>query len=568
MRAVLPPDSGDPLLLSDCMAEPETDIGNGRRLRLRHGGRILHVARVGWFGFDGRHWKEDEDGSVVRPLAQETAEMIALEGDAMTATDEEADALKERARAIRERREMGRPVKDWPAEKHQRYIDLEAVIEAGDEAQKAVQGRRSARHRFAKSSAGTSKINNMLTEAAPHVACMVNDLNRDPLAFNTESGTLRFACDGAPEKVARVRMDVHDPADRIAKLALVPFDPEAFAKASGPRGMDLAQEAPVFDRFLKTIQPNAETRAFLQRFFGYCLTGSTSEQCLLFFYGAGRNGKSTLVDLVCEIMGNYAITLSIDSFAGDSRRGGGEATPDLARLPGARLVAASEPEMGVKLKDALIKTLTGGEPIAVRRLHQDFIEVHPHFKIVLSGNHKPRIDDTSDGIWRRVILVPFDIQIPADQVDKGLPAKLRAESAAIFRWMVEGCLLWLEGGLQVPDSVTRATQDYREESDPIGAFIRSGCVVTGLEADTATPQELARGYEAWAKREGAAEFHPNTLNRRLPDYTRRSWQTPDGQMKPFWKAKSGTTVYRGIRVKPEWLAKPADTYPDGYGGRE
>ncbi|MBX8803469.1 hypothetical protein HBA92_22455, partial [Ochrobactrum sp. MR28] len=114
--------------------------------------------------------------------------------------------------------------------------------------------------------------------------------------------------------------------------------------------------------------------------------------CLVFFYGAGRNGKSTFVDLICEILGDYAVTLSIDSFAGESKRGGSEATPDLARLPGARLVAASEPEMGVKLKDALIKTLTGGEKIAVRRLHQDFIELVPQFKIILSGNHKPRID--------------------------------------------------------------------------------------------------------------------------------------------------------------------------------
>ncbi|MCF7673521.1 hypothetical protein KQ944_17945 [Bacillus subtilis] len=545
-------------ILAECCQEPETDIGNGRRFLNRYGNKVIHVARVGWHGFDGTRWKEDEDGSVVRPLAQITAEMIADEATLLTATEEEEQTI-EAARAARiERKAMGPAKKDWDAEKLARWMDLENVIEDGEEAKKKVNGRKSSRHRHAKSTAGTSKLNNMMTEAAPHVAKMVGDLNGDLYAVNCKNGTLRFYRNlvATPENPTpsygdwMVRLDPHRPSDFISKLA--PYDWKARAGA------------PEFDAFLKRIQPDIDIRKFLQRFCGYALLGLTIEQCLVFFYGAGRNGKSTFVDLICEILGDYAVTLSIDSFAGESKRGGSEATPDLARLPGARLVAASEPEMGVKLKDALIKTLTGGEKIAVRRLHQDFIELVPQFKIILSGNHKPRIDDTSDGIWRRVNLVPWEVQIPLSDVDRDLPSKLRAEAAGVFAWMVEGALAYLNEGLNTPEKIRNATNEYREDSDPIGAFVRAACIVTGDEHDISSPGDLFIGYSNFASREGAPEFKQGTFARRFPDYARMSWKAPDGNMRQFWKAKSGTTVYKGVRVKDEFVT-PSGATGDSYG---
>lgn len=547
-------------ILQECALEPETDIGNARRFLARYGDRVIHVARVGWHGYDGTRWKEDEDGSVVRPLAQKTAELISDEATLLTATAEE-DKLIEAGRAARvERKKMGLPKKDWDEEKLARYVQLENQIEEGEDASKKVSGRKSSRHRHAKSTAGTSKLNNMLTEASPHVAKMVGDLNRDLYAVNCKSGTLRFVRveneDSDPEDPTftwSVRVDPHRPSDLVSKLA-----PYRWVKGA---------EAVEFDKFLKRVQPDHDIRAFLKRFVGYCLLGITVEQCLVFFYGAGRNGKSTFVDLLCELVGDYAVTLSIDSFAGESRRGGNEATPDLARLPGARLVAASEPEMGVKLKDALIKTLTGGEKIPVRRLHQDFIEVIPQFKIVLSGNHKPRIDDTSDGIWRRVHLVPWEVQIPREEVDRSLPQKLRAEADGVFAWMVEGALEYLNYGLCPPEKVLMATAEYREESDPIGAFIRAACNVTGSEADSSTPGDLFIGYSNYASKEGAPEFKQGTFARRFPDYTRMSWEGPDGKMRQFWKAKSGTTIYKGIVVRDEFVnpgGRPMPS-PEDYG---
>ncbi|MEH6691303.1 MAG: phage/plasmid primase, P4 family [Pseudorhizobium pelagicum] len=596
-------------ILEECSREPETDIGNGRRLLNWHGDKILHITNVGWHGYNKLRWVEDASGAIVRSLAHQTAEAIDDEAICLdcspdeqakiaagklalarlkdmgkppaVSSDVDEDRLAELDAHIEAMKEaeiakvrMGSPGKTWDDEKHAEFQKLKDVIKVGKQAERerrkmidatsswtqaqydeyarledevaamdAVQtdraGRMSSRHNHAKSSAGTSRINNMLTEAIPYVSREVEDLNKDLFAVNCRTATLRFFCsevDGA--RKWKVRRDRHTPLDYISKLAEAEFNPDA--------------TAPLFDQFMQRVMPNPDYRTFLQRYMGYCLLGSTAEQCLLFFYGAGRNGKSTFVDLMVDILGDYAVSMSIDSFAGDSKRAGAEATPDLARLPGARLVAASEPEMGVHLKDALIKTLTGGEPIAVRRLHQDFFELIPQFKIILSGNHKPIIRDDSDGIWRRVHLVPWEIQIPEDEVDRDLPRKLRAERSGVFLWMVRGALDYLQRGLQVPSGVTAATAEYREESDPIGAFIRNACHVSGNDVDRETPEELFNAYMRYAKREGLAEFKQATFSKRLPDRTRQSWKGPDGLMHQFRKGKSGTTFYYGIAIRDEF----------------
>lgn len=617
-------------LTEECAREPETDIGNARRLINRHGDDIRHVTHVGWHGYTGGRWLEDASGAVVRRLAHQVAEWIdeeailldcdeneraAIEAGRLArermkemgkppSVREDADAerlneldrlIAEAADAEVEKVRLGRPKADWPAAHHELHRELKEKIKTGaaaerekrkmldatsswtpehyaeyerlrkdveamDAAEGNRSGRMSSRHNWAKRSASTSAINNMLTEAGPYVSCEVEELNRDLFALNCLSGTLRFhRVEEDGKRRWAVRLDPHRPGDLISRRAEV-----SLARAA---------RAPQFETFLKQVMPNVDLRRFLQRFMGYCLLGSTAEQCLLFFYGAGRNGKSTFVDVMTEVLGDYAVSMSIDSFAGDKRRAGAEATPDLARLPGARMVAASEPEMGTHLKDALIKTLTGGEPIPVRRLNQDFFELIPQFKIILSGNHKPIIRDDSDGIWRRVLLVPWEIQIAESEVDRDLKRKLLTEREGIFAWMVKGALDYLEHGLGVPDAVRAATSEYREESDPIGAFIRNGCDVTGSDDDRSGPEELFAGYCNFARREGLSEFRSPTFSRRFPDNQRKSWRAPDGSMRQFRKGKSnGNTVYYGITVKAEYMPRhdgppPGrydDEFPEGF----
>ena len=327
---VAEPDPEEPVLklsqdelVEECAAEPETDIGLGTRLRIRYGDVLRHVTHVGWHGYDGMRFREDASGAFTRQLAHKTAVWIDDEAILLDCSEEEQAAIAAGRLALEEQKKLGRKAKDWDAEKIETFERLERDIRAMREVEDDRAGRMSSRHNFAKSAAGTSRINNMLAEAAPYLALAVDDLNRDLYAVNCRSGTLRFFRP-SPDTPWQVRRDPHRSIDYLSKLAEVEFDPE--------RG------CPMFLRFLKRVLPDPDIRAFLQRFFGYGLLGITSEQCLLFFYGAGRNGKSTLIDLIVELLGDYAVSMSIDSFAGDSRLAGAEATPDMARLPGSRLV--------------------------------------------------------------------------------------------------------------------------------------------------------------------------------------------------------------------------------------
>lgn len=524
---------------------------------MRFGDDIMHITHVGWHAFDGRRWREDKSGAITRRHAHATAKAIFDEVNILAASPSEQDII-----------DAGRVAEDClvapfdarnapPAEFAQNTANRKvwnSAVKKAEEIKERLADRRKSRYRHAKSSCGSSKLNNMLQEAAAYRAADVSDLNRDFYAVNVDNGTLRFSRiedqesdPDDPRFSWSVTLDQHNRDNLISKLAPVAFDEKA------PR-------AKSWEKFLSRVQPSPAMRSYLQRLAGYSLLGLNSEQMIAFFYGIGRNGKSTFVDCLCRLLGDYAVTLSIDSFAGDDRRGGGEATPDLARLPGARLCAASEPESGVRMKEALIKRLTGGETVAVRRLHQDFFEFDPQFTLIVSGNHKPVIIGNDDGIWRRIHLVPWNEQIAKDEVDKDLPRKLDAEAPGILKWMVEGAIEYLNcGELLPPQVIIDATQEYREEEDPIGSFIRHACEVTGNTDDIEKPFDLYSAYERYALASGIIKLKDNIFNRRLPDAARRTWTSPDGgTVQRFFKAKTmGLIVFRGIRIREEWLPKDA-----------
>ena len=532
-----------------CAGEPETDIGNGRRLLHRHGEKLLFVSRVGPHVWDGRRWAEDEDDALLRPLAHDTAEMIVLEATFVPVPPDLADvaasvdeATMHEYHDLKQKHHSKREIDD-----RLRLAELERVVAKAEKAQAEIDDLASRRLRHAKSSAGSGRLDAMVAEAKPYRAARVDDLNQDPLALNVENGTLRFVRTPDPDcpdpdgerLIWEVRLNAPRRDDKITKMARATWVPDA--------------EAPVFEAFLQRVVPDVEVRGFLKRYFGYALTGRTDEQVLVFLYGIGRNGKSTLVDTLARIMDDYAVSLSIDSLSGENRRGGAEATPDLARLPGARFVRASEPDMGVRLREGLVKQLTSGEPIPVRRLQQDFIEVYPTFKLCLSGNHRPTITGDDDGFWRRLLLVPFTIQIPEDEVDTHLDNKLWAERDGILTWMMEGALDWLREGLRPPEAVRAATREYREEQDPIGAFIRSACEVYGDNSVDETPAALFAAYERFCEAEGVFKLGQSTFTRRLSKATERQWADPGGEMRSFAKTKTGgVSLYRGIQIKAEF----------------
>jgi putative DNA primase/helicase len=237
-------------------------------------------------------------------------------------------------------------------------------------------------------------------------------------------------------------------------------------------------------------------RAFIHQWFGLSLTGDVSEQKLVVFYGKGGNGKSVLLDTVSYVAGDYGATVPIETFLDQGRsRGAGQASPDLAILPGVRMLRTSEPEKGAKLAEAMVKLVTGGEPILARDLNRPFFRFYPQFKLTMSGNYRPTISGADEGIWRRMGLLPFNVIIPKEERDPNLIGKLRLEASGILNRLLDGLRVWLDHGLQEPDDVVRATAEYRAASDPLGRFL-STCVVISL-GDRVQSSVLYQLYEAW-----------------------------------------------------------------------
>ena len=167
---------------------------------------------------------------------------------------------------------------------------------------------------------------------------------------------------------------------------------------------------------------------------------------------------------------------------------------DIARLKGARLVTSVEPNEGVRLNEGLLKQLTGDDTVTARKLYSEEFEFKPEFKLWMATNHKPIIRGTDTGIWRRIHMIPFDVQIPEDKVDKNLTHKLKAEMTGIFKWCIDGCLMWQREGLQMPAAVLKSVREYRREMDVISAFIEDKCTLEG----TVQASMLYAAYVSWA----------------------------------------------------------------------
>ena len=217
----------------------------------------------------------------------------------------------------------------------------------------------------------------------------------------------------------------------------------------------------------------------------------------------------------------------------------------------------------MRLQEGLIKEWTGGEPILVRALHSDFIVVLPKFKLTMSGNHKPDIRGTDDGIWRRFLMVPFTEQIPVAERDPHLVDKLWEERDGIFQWLIVGLNQFQEIGLSPPDAVVAATAEFRAEQDPVGDFLATCTVVTGRPEDTVTSSRLVEAFTFWLMKNGQGAWKPTTVSRRLSDKAER-WRHPNGGQS-FTKRKASTVFYDGIRLT-EVFARDLDNAPRDHRG--
>lgn len=289
---------------------------------------------------------------------------------------------------------------------------------------------------------------------------------------------------------------------------LLPHDPSLYiTKITNCEYTDKT-DYPLWEKFLKEIFDNdLELIKFMQKAIGYSMTGSNKEQCAFFCYGTGQNGKSTFLETISDILGDYATNIQPETIMLKQATGG--PSGDIARLKGARFVNSAEPNQGVKLNESLVKQMTGGDKLTARKLYGNEFEFTSEFKLWMSTNYKPVIKGTDKGIWRRIRLIPFTVTIPDDKIDRNLKYKLRQEMPGIFKWMVEGCLLWQREGLKIPSAIANATKEYKDEMDVISSFLEECCEEgNGEEVD----KDLYQAFIVWAKETNEFEMSSRKFN--------------------------------------------------------
>jgi len=378
------------------------------------------------------------------------------------------------------------------------------MLEAFGEAKHITDGeKRKAFLRFVNKSLSRAALASMIHLTKKKVRqASASDFDQDPWTLNTENGTVDL-------RTGTLRP--HRPEDLLSKMIPLRYDQHA--------------ECPQFMAFLFRIMgshPDAsegdninadQMVSYLQKAFGCAATGKP-EKLLFVLYGEGNNGKTTLLEVIRDALGDkeYAGQVQVDSLMIRPKEAisSNAVNTDLADLQGCRFVSSSEVEQGQRLSLSRVKYLTGLGQIKARRLRENMITFQPTYKLFLDCNHRPVITDPNDAIWNRVKCIPFKIQIPKEEIDKDLPTKLRTELPGILRWIVEGAVLYHREGLGDPPDVTAATEQYRQESDRLKEFFEDRCVLarTGDGASWKRDgcwlpvADLYAAYASWAEATG------------------------------------------------------------------
>ena len=342
-----------------------------------------------------------------------------------------------------------------------------------------------------------------------------HELDTDEYLFNVQGNTLNLKNGKglSPE-----------PKNLITKKSRFIYDKDA--------------KCPTWDMFLMQIFNNdLELIHFVQKAMGYAMSGDVSEQCLFILWGTGANGKSTFLNVLQELFGDYACSTGTETFM----RKTSENSNDLARLKGARLVTTSEVEQGKPLSESLIKLITGEDELTARFLYGEYFSFKPTFKIFIATNHKPKIRGADNGIWRRIKMIPFTVTIPPEQRDKKLTEKLIAENSGILNWLIAGYAMWRKEGLSdEPEAVKNANEEYKMDMDSVGTFV-TDC----FEIDASMKWRLHTKilYETYIK--WCAKNNEKIMTQK--------WLALRMQEKGFKRmASNGQRMWLGLVLRDEW----------------
>ncbi|WP_160299239.1 phage/plasmid primase, P4 family [Sphingomonas sp. SRS2] len=521
----------------ECLFFPHTDLGNAERFRARFGRDFRWSPALGWMGWDGRRWAaldQDEKSvpAVVMQAVFDTVRAIQDEaafvgGSGVKRPDIDHVAIEDLT--VREKKQLALYIETGECDDAMDYVtDARGNPLWSDLIKK-----------WGRTSEASGKLSAIAQIARSWLAVRVDQFDTDPLAINVLNGTLRFKkvplgiVDGKERYRAEVKLTPHRRDDLLSKLAPVIYDPPADGR---PGAL-----CPIYDDLIQWAQPIAAKRRYIHAWGGYSMTSEVGLQMLHFWYGLGGNGKSTVMDMWCEALGDYSDTIPIESFLDQGiKKRGDQASPDLAKLGGVRLLRTSEPDEGAKLSTGLIKLVTGGEPVPVRHLNRGFFNLKIQFKLTVQGNHKPDIRQTDDGIWRRVKLIHWGERVIDEtnphgsrQKDPYLKDKMAPELSGIFNRLVAGLLDYLANGLIEPEDVTKDTAQYRAENDPLARFLKL-CTVPDPES-TARSSKLYELFQAWCKCADETEWKQKGFSRAMSS-------------KGYQKKQSDGMYWLGMRI--------------------
>lgn len=377
---------------------------------------------------------------------------------------------------------------------------------------------------WSRKSQSKERLKAMKDLAAPDLTIDVDKLDNRNLQMNIMNGVLQF--------------DTYKIVDHHIK-----FLHSKIANVEFQSGAD----CPRFRKFLDTtFSGDQDLISYIQRIMGYCLTGSTKEQCLFLFYGDGQNGKSVLMNVIDHILGDYSVTANANTFVKNNT----SIRSDIARLNGARFVNASEVDQTQYWDEVLLKNITGGEKITARFLHKNEFEFRPRCKIIIATNNLPAVHGLDAGIWRRIRIIPFKNSLPDSQVDIDLYDKLIEEKSGVLNFALEGLRLYDKMGLATPQCVSDEVEAYRRSSDLVQQFLDDSCEIDTKSMIVST--ELYHAFCRWCEDSG------NDV------YTQKRFGTIMGK-KGFESKRNtvnGVKKYRyfGIKFKAESVEKAPWTF--------
>jgi putative DNA primase/helicase len=448
-----PPD--EPLVdLSILSWLPHTDLGNAKRLDARHGADLRWSAvRESWIVWVGTHWEWDEH-ELPHRWAQDTVERIGEEIGHLQSALTALGPFQEGEPEATTRRRESLEARVKSARKHAVTSQMSPRIKAASTEAKALPGR----------------------------AVSMDDLDTEPWLLNTLSGTIDLRT-GACRP--------HQRTDLITRVAPVQYDPDA--------------TCPRFLRFVESVFPNADVRSFVQRAVGYSLTGDVREQVWFVLKGEGSNGKSTFIDVIHLLLGQYATTVPrtvLEQQPYDRHEA------ELVDLKGARFASGNEPRKGKRWDAERIKQMSGNDRIKARGMRENFFEFDPSHKLWVACNDAPSTDDTSHGFWRRLVVIPFVVRFrkpeePEDDrplADLDLAAVLERELPGILNWALAGLADWMQHGLRIPPACLLAAREYRKEQDEVQRFVADCCdLVPGVSVRGSV---LFAAFRQWRDAQG------------------------------------------------------------------